>query len=103
MSERFERTVLAVLIFLFIVAGALMWVHPTAAIFTFFVGLTIALFSWVIDRWFAGARRSAAMKELQAHHCPSCGEEILPDPKHAGQWHCNACEATFADAGVELT
>ncbi|MHC4413733.1 MAG: transposase family protein [Planctomycetota bacterium] len=100
-NERYQLAVMWLLIGAFLVAMALMFVHPTGAILVFWVGLVILGVAVVIEKLVVRAERAAARNALKSHTCPHCGAEVEQDPQPGGEWHCRACSATFLDTGAE--
>lgn len=99
-NQRLEFTIVGVLVVAFLLTWVLMFVHPAIAIALFWLGMAFFLVAVFVLVFTLKAERSAARKELAAHHCPNCNSEIDRDPS-AGEWHCKACGADFLDSGVE--
>ncbi len=101
-NERYELVVMWLLIGAFVLAMALMFVHPTGAILVFLLGMVFLAVTSIIELIVRHKERSVARNELTHHHCPACGEYIARnrgrDNVH-GQWHCEKCNADFLDNG----
>lgn len=102
-NERYELAVMWLLIGAFVLAMALMFVHPTGAILVFLLGLIILAVASIIELVVKRIERSAARTELTHHHCPACGEYIKRSSSgnSLGEWHCEKCSANFLDSGDE--
>jgi hypothetical protein len=96
--ERWELTVLWLLVAAFIVAVALMFLHATAALFMVWVGLLIILVAFGVIKLLRRAERAAARRALASAHCPSCGAGVH---REAGAWRCEQCGAGFTTSGAE--
>lgn len=94
--EVFLLWVMCLLIGAFVIATAMMFVHPSVAILIFFIGLTVALVSGAVEFVFRRSERSAAKHELRADTCPECGEIVRGA---AGGWRCQGCGSTFLPSG----
>lgn len=92
--------VLAVLLGLFVIAWAFMFVHPSVTLLLFWVGLIVVAASSLAGRHAIRAGQEAARSELAAHHCPRCGAELNRD-EVTGEWPCTQCSAVFLDSGEE--
>ena len=99
-NEAYQLTVMWLLIGAFVVAMALMFIHPTGALLLFFMGLGVVLVAGLIEKLFVRAERSAARDALKGHACPSGGAGIDWEPG-AAEWHCEMCGSNFLDSGTE--
>ncbi len=99
----YELTVLWLLIGAFVLAMALMFVHPTASLLVFFMGFAFLGVAVLIDKLFASVEQAAARTALKSHTCPSCGANVDRDRQQDDEWHCLACGAAFLDTGAEQT
>lgn len=101
-KERYEVAVMVLLIVAFVLAWAMMFVHPSVALLIFFAGLLIAGASVVGVSMVSRAQHAAARVSLRSHRCPSCGTEVHEIPTRADAWHCDECGAEFQADGTEL-
>ncbi len=99
--ERMELSVMALLIGMFLLVMALMFIHPTLALAVFGLGLVTALLAGGVDKLFGRAERQAARKSLAGHTCPRCGAPVHWDGCAEAHWHCAACRADFMPDGLE--
>ena len=94
------KQVLAVLLVLFVIAWAFMFVHPSVTLLLFWVGLIVVGFSTLATRRAHRAEQQAAKAELRAHHCPRCDAPLDRDAD-SGRWPCPKCGSVFLDSGDE--
>ncbi len=99
--ERVELTMLALLFGAFLLVMALMFIHPSAALAVFGLGLMAALTAIGIDQLLGRAERRVARKSLAGHVCPRCRAPIQWDGTGEPHWHCEACRADFLPDGME--
>ncbi len=99
--ERMELAAMGVLFGMFLLVMSLMFVHPTAALAVFWLGLIAVLTAGGINKLLGHAERRAARKSLARHACPRCGAPIQWDGRGEAHWHCEACRADFLADGME--
>ncbi|MHC4990567.1 MAG: hypothetical protein ACYTGC_06260 [Planctomycetota bacterium] len=100
-NERYKLSVMWMLVGAFLLAVVLMFLHPSAALLVFSLGLIFTAVATVIELFFKRAERVAARSALQHHECPSCGAPVERSKAHEDEWHCDACGVTFMDSGAE--
>lgn len=88
---RYHLLVLALLLGLFVMAAALMFLHPTGAIAVFFLGLLVALVAALGDRLARRAERRQAVREHAPVKCSKCEGGIELEPEADGRWWCPNC------------
>lgn len=102
-NEGYKLVVMWLLIGTFLIAMALMFVHPTGAILVFWLGLIILAVAALIEKLVQWAERIAARHDLKAHLCPSCGADVRQAPQHADDFRCDECGSVFLTSGAEQT
>ena len=83
--ERHQLQVLAILLVLFVVAWAFMFVHPSITLLLFWIGLIVVGISTLMTRRAHKAEQQAARTELRAHHCPRCDAPLDRDDVRMGE------------------
>lgn len=101
--ERYLLVMFAVLLGAFIIAWAMMFVHPSVTLGVFWLALMFLGMSALVLGSMGRAERRTAKLALTRHACPWCGAEIGGDPGADSPWHCGGCGADFLDNGVEVT
>ena len=88
-----------VLLFAALATIALMFVHPSVAIFMFWFGMMVAGVSAIVEWRLCRRERREVRKALMDHHCPNCGFGIEHDPGQSPRWHCDQCGSEFSTDG----
>jgi ribosomal protein L37AE/L43A len=101
-NETYELAVMWLLIAAFLVAVALMFVHPSGAIFVFWAGLIIAAAAWGAEKVVRAVERRVARRAIARGACPACGEALGQRQPDGEEWHCTTCESIFLDSGVQI-
>jgi len=99
-SERLQLLVFWVLLAAFVFAWAMMFVHPSVTLLTFWLGLLFLAGGMITLAIYRRSLRHAARQALHDHQCPACGDPIERDPRRHGAWHCGSCGADFLDSGA---
>ncbi len=98
-NERFQLTVMWLLVAAFFVALAMMFVHPTVTLLLFWLALiSLGLFS-ISEKFIGSALRHSAKRALAEYVCPCCGAGIHRDPSEVEHWCCDRCSAAFMSSG----
>ncbi len=97
--ERYQLTVMWLLIGAFVAAWAMMFVHPSVTLLLFWSGLIVVGVFAIIQARLVKAERHAAKTALKSHTCPRCDAHVHLDLEKAGAWHCDECGATFLATG----
>ncbi|MHC5023455.1 MAG: hypothetical protein ACYTGG_06030 [Planctomycetota bacterium] len=101
-NESYELAVMWLLIAAFLVAVALMFVHPSGAIFVFWAGLIIAAAAWGSEKIVRAIERRLARRTLATGTCPCCGKALDQKEPTNHEWSCASCESIFLDTGVQI-
>lgn len=99
-TERLQLLMFWVLLAAFVFAWAMMFVHPSVTLLTFWLGLVFLGGSATALATYRRSMRHAARQALHEHTCPACGDPIERDPRPAGTWHCGSCGTDFLDSGT---
>jgi hypothetical protein len=97
--ESFELSVLWALVGAFLLALAMMFIHPSVSLLIFWLGLVGVGLAALTVRWATKAARRQARESLHRHECPECGAWIERGGR--GAWSCHACGCGFSDQGAE--
>jgi hypothetical protein len=101
-NRAYALTVLWLYIAAFLVAVALMFVHPAGTIILVWAGLVGILLVLLVGKLLAVLQRAAARRALGAGRCPSCGSSLERAPADAAaSMACDACGCVFLANGTE--
>lgn len=98
-NEHYQLAIMWVLMAAFVVAMGMMFVHPTATIALFWLGLVILGLFAISERFITAALHSSARQSLARNACPCCGAGVHRDPSDPDDWCCDRCGAAFRDSG----
>ncbi len=98
-NENFKLTMMWLLLGALLLSMVMMFIHPTAALALFFLGMAIVAVSALIEKGFLRFERTEIRKALRTHHCPSCGNIVHHGDESPEIWHCDGCGSNYLDSG----
>lgn len=100
--QRLDLTVTFVLLGAALLTMLMMFIHPSVAIFMFWLGMLIAGGAMLIGLYLRRRERIAVRNAAAAHQCPNCGYDVGRGPGQSPLWHCDQCGTEFSTDGEVL-